>query len=76
MRRLRKRLMIKVTRTSIVTGKKTTLKLDITPEIYFYWVLKRKVHIQTLMPNLTADEREFLISGLAPGEYDKLYRKK
>ena len=53
------------------TGKINELDLNITQEQLDRWA--NGEHIQNVMPNLSADEREFLISGLLPGEYDDLF---
>lgn len=62
---------MKVTRVHPFTGKSNTLELNITQE-----QLDRHAHgefIQNVAPNLTPDEREFIISGLLPGEFDELF---
>jgi hypothetical protein len=52
-------------------GKTNTMELDVTEEQFQRW--QSGEHIQRVMPQLTAEEREFLISGLLPGEYDALF---
>ena len=64
-------MTVKVTRTSFRSGKTLTLELDISPEDYATW-LKGEVLTQHLFPNLSAEHREFLISGLHPGEFDEI----
>ena len=62
---------MKIRKQSPLTGKINSLELNITMEQYNQW----KYHgmlIQNAMPNLSADEREFLISGTYPGEWDKI----
>jgi hypothetical protein len=52
-----------------LTGTVRTLELDITVEQFENW--QNGMLIQDAMPNLTADEREFLITGLLPHEWDE-----
>lgn len=60
-----------VTKKSPITGKTTTLDLAVTDDQLRRWMDGEL--IQRAMPQLTADEREFLITGMAPGEFDKLF---
>mgnify|MGYP001011959710 CR=1 FL=1 len=62
---------MKITIKHPFTGKDNTLDLDVTQEELDNWVAGEL--IQSACPRLTADEREFLISGLIPGEFDKLF---
>lgn len=62
---------MKITKQSPLTGKLNTLDLDITQAQLDRW--KSGELIQNVMPNLSADEREFLINGLLPGEFDELF---
>lgn len=62
---------MKITKQSPVTGKMNTLELDITPEQYTEW--QRGALIQNAMPNLTPDEREFLISGSTATDWNTLF---
>lgn len=64
---------MKVTRISPITRKSNTLDLDITQKQLLDW--QNGALIQKVMPHLTAEEREFLISGMFPGEFDKLFSK-
>lgn len=61
-----------VRKRSPITGKMNTLDLDITEEQWAAW--QSGLYVQNAMPHLTADEREFLISGCAPGEYDETFK--
>lgn len=60
-----------IERFSIVSKRKNRLDLDVTPEQIARWQNGEK--IQNVMPHLTPDEREFLISGIYPGEWDALF---
>ena len=64
---------MKITKKSPLTGKETTLDLDITQSQLIQW--QNGALIQNVMPQLTPDEREFLISGIAPGEFDTLFEE-
>lgn len=59
--------MVEVVRKSIVSGKVHSMDLDITPKQYSAWV--HGMSIQEAMPNLNADEREFIMTGITPEEW-------
>lgn len=61
--------MMKITRESPLTGKTTTLELDVTPDEYHAW--RTGTLIQNAMPRLNDDEREFILSGCLPGEFEQ-----
>ena len=60
-----------VTRTSNVTGVTRTLDLPVTEEQLT--AHKSGTHAQNAFPALSADLREFIISGVTPEEWDKLF---
>jgi len=62
---------MKITRMSPYSFEENTLDIDITIEQYIKW--QEGALIQDVMPDLTPDEREFLITGLAPGEYEDMF---
>ena len=62
---------MKITRRSPLTGQINTMDLPITEEQYNEW--QSGIFIQDAMPHLTADEREFLISGCTKEDWDKLF---
>jgi hypothetical protein len=62
---------MKVTKKNPISGVENTLDLDITQEQFDRW--QSGELIQNAMPNLSLEEREFLISGLLPGEFDQLF---
>lgn len=63
--------MITVTRTSLFTRKTRTLSLPITQDqIEAY---NKGALIQDAFPNLTADQREFLMTGATPEEWDAAF---
>jgi len=55
------------TKRSTLTGKLNQMDLDITQEQIDTW--KSGKLIQNVMPHLSAEEREFLISGTTPSEW-------
>lgn len=62
--------MLNITRISPVTSAVNTLELDITMDQYSRW--RGGELIQDAMPKLTADEREFVMSGCTPSCWDRL----
>lgn len=66
-----------ISKTSMFSGKVNTMDLAIKPEDYMAWVSAGnddpKRHIQNAFPNLSADEREFLISGVSPDEWNEMF---
>lgn len=62
---------MKVTRTSILTGKTRTLEIAVTEDQLEQ--LRRGKHVQWLLPHLSADEREFLITGITQDEWDAAF---
>lgn len=59
-----------ITKTSILTGRSNTLDLNVTNEQLEQW--GRGGLIQNVMPHLSEEEREFLISGILPQEWAEL----
>jgi hypothetical protein len=64
-----------VTNTSQLSGKETTLELDITEEQLerFYNRRENGEYVQTIFPNLTPAEREFLLTGISPIEWENIF---
>lgn len=62
---------MKVSMISQLTGKGHTMEIDVTPEQIKAW--ENGMLIQRAMPNLTADEREFLMSGITKEEWDNYF---
>ncbi len=56
---------------SMLTGKIHEREIDVTPEQLQKW--KDGAMIQDAMPHLSADDREFLISGATPEEWNKFF---
>ena len=59
---------MKVTRTSMFTGVQRTIDLSITEEQLAAW--EGGTLIQEAMPQLSADEREFVMTGVTPEEWE------
>lgn len=57
-----------VSKISPLTGKMNHMYIDVSDEQFKRW--ESGELIQQVMPHLTEDEREFLISGCYPGEYE------
>ena len=62
---------MKITRTSIYSGITTTASIDATAEQLQAW--RDGELIQNAMPNLSPDEREFMISGLTPVDWENIF---
>lgn len=59
---------LRVTRTSVFTGKVHVRDMLITDDQWAAWRHQGQ-YIQTAMPHLSADEREFLMTGATPEEW-------
>ena len=64
---------MKISRASMLTGKVTTMDLDITTEQLERWINGEL--IQDVFPHLTLDEREFLKTGITYLEWDSLNKE-
>ena len=60
--------MMLITKQSVMTGEKNTMLLPVTNEQIDRW--QSGELIQNVFPHLTPSEREFLISGVTPEEWD------
>lgn len=59
-------------RKSILTGKIHEREIDITEGQFYEW-FGSNVLIQRAFPHLSADDREFILNGITPEEYNTLY---
>jgi hypothetical protein len=59
---------MQITRISIITGKANTMDLPVTPE-----QLEQAKHqlIQHALAHLTPEQREFLLTGVTPQEWEE-----
>jgi hypothetical protein len=62
---------MKITRTSPFSKKQNSMDLDITQEQLDRW--QSGEMIQDVFPHLSADEREFLKTGITKAEWDDLF---
>jgi hypothetical protein len=58
---------MKITRKSILSGKTRTREILVTDHQLAAW--QKGVLIQDAMPNLSADDREFIMTGITPEEW-------
>lgn len=65
---------MKITKTSELTGITRTLDLPVTEDQIQVWL--DGMLIQAAMPNLDADQREFVKTGITPEEWETLRSKK
>ena len=63
--------MIRVKRTSPLTGKVRTMTIDATNEEYAAWDSGKL--IQDAMPRLSRDVAEFVISGVTGEEFEEIW---
>lgn len=62
--------MITIERTSMYSGVTRQMEIDVTPEQLQEW--NNGALIQNAMPHLTDDEREFIMTGITPEEWDQM----
>ena len=62
---------MEVTRTSALTGNTRTLDLNVTMEQMFAYA--NGALLQEAFPQLTADEREFIKTGITAEEWDAVF---
>jgi len=58
---------VKITRVSILSGKSTTMDLPVTEEQLSRY--EQGEFIQKAFPHLSADQREFIKTGITPDEW-------
>lgn len=61
-----------VTKRSGFTGKYHTATLTLTDDQYSDWLAGAL--IQNVLPHLTAEEREFLMTGITPQEWNETFK--
>ena len=67
----RKDLTMLITRTSPFSGNTNSMEIEVTQEQLSSW--ESGTLIQNAMPNLSADEREFIMTGITPEEWDSAF---
>ena len=65
--------MIQVTRQSVITRKINTMELPITQEHLDMYETVGDILIQDAFPNLNAEQREFILSGITPQEWNDTF---
>jgi|TARA_R110002012_G_scaffold173788_1_gene338582 hypothetical protein len=61
---------MKIIRTSRVSAETNVMEIDVTREQIAQW--EGGMLIQDAMPNITSDEREFIMTGITPQEWDSM----
>lgn len=61
-----------INRVSRFSGKVNTREINVTVEQLEAW-RKSGEHIQNALPHLNADDREFLLTGVTPEEWDAAF---
>ena len=64
---------MQITRTSLVSGITRSLEIPCTEEQMVAY--KSGALIQVAFPNLTADQREFILTGITKDEWDELFKE-
>lgn len=67
-------MKVKVTRRSPITGELNTVLIEMTQDQIDRYK-KNEEHIQHIFPNLSANEREFILTGMTPEDWDKTMKK-
>jgi hypothetical protein len=62
---------MKITRTSSLTGITRTKEIDVTIAQILAW--EEGELIQNAMPHLSADDREFIMTGVDEKEFDSIF---
>lgn len=59
-----------IEKTSILTGRKNTMEIDISENRYHLWKRSQgKILVQEAFPDLSIADHDFLISGITPEEW-------
>lgn len=64
---------IKVSRKSPVTGVINERYFDVKPADWIYFNSSDRPPVQECFPYLSADDREFLITGMTPEDWEKAF---
>ena len=64
-----------VKRTSLFTGKVHEREIDISPELLDRVNSRGGGLIQDIVPHLSADDREFVLTGATPEEWDAAFKE-
>jgi hypothetical protein len=66
------KVKFQVTKQSPIDGKMNSMEFEAEREDYEAWKRGEKL-IQTALPYLTPDEREFLLTGITPEQWNELF---
>ena len=61
-----------VERTSNISGKTTTREIDVTEDQLVRYE-NREGLVQDIMPDISPDDREFIMTGITPEEWDEVF---
>lgn len=61
-----------VTKRSGITGQTHSMTMKFTQEQYESWAINGKL-IQNALPHLNSEEREFLMTGITPAEWEATF---
>ena len=61
-----------ITRLSPFSNKENSMEIEVTQEQIALW--ESGTLIQNAMPHLTPDEREFIMTGITPEEWDSAFK--
>lgn len=64
---------MEITKRSEATGVEHTRDIDISEWEYARYLRGELGHVQEAFPELSADDREFLVTGITPEEWDDLF---
>jgi hypothetical protein len=63
--------MVRITKTSMLSGLQSSMDLPVRQGHIDNWL--GGALIQDAMPHLDADQREFLMTGITPAEWDEVF---
>jgi hypothetical protein len=68
---------MKITRISQLSGATNTLDLNVTQEQMERFEMRRITgeYVQTIFPELPKEEREFILTGITPQEWNEIFKK-
>lgn len=66
---------MEITKRSCIDNEYYTIDIDITLEQWDQIQNRREtgIHIQKIIPHIPADQREFLITGITPTQWEELF---
>lgn len=64
---------MKITRISPISGNTNEREIDVTLEQLDHW--RSGELIQNAMPHLSPDDREFIMTGITPEEWDAMFNR-